>query len=351
MCVVGRCVCNYFQRTKQRLCCSRNLQELEDFEDEDAGGTREEAAGTQRRARTYYWASSYEYRREMASMTVPEAPSSSYVEPSTEEAAAAITALKEEVKIPELDWAVPAALRVAKWDTEKARLRMADLAAFRASHPQLFENLHASEFLPQAELGMNSYLPTRNSRGELVVLLECEKLNNFVDKKFTHTDMLRFSVFLMMRLMQDPQTQINGVILLENLENYPMFAGMRMRGAGLGNMKASFEWLKASPMKLKGIYGYKEPFYIPAMMAMVKPFMSRKLRSRVALYGDKADDMLAAAGLKPEEVPVAYGGTLENFDSAWYLRGELAASSTDSTSSETRQVTEEAAAAVVTSAH
>jgi len=298
-----------------------------------------------------YWISSYDNESTMASLAEADAPVSSYVEPSSEEAAAAIAALKTEVKIPELDWAVPAALRVAKWDMDKARLRMTDLASFRNAHPKLFENLQASEFLPQAELGMNSYLPARNTRGELVVLLECKKLNDFVDKKFTHTDMLRFSVFLMMRLMQDPDTQINGVIMLENLDNYPMFAGMRLQGAGFGNMKASFEWLKASPMKLKGIYGFKQPFYLPAMMAMVKPFMSRKLRSRVALYGDNAEDMLTAAGLKPEEVPIAYGGTLENFDPAWYLRSELAAASTNSTNAETRHASEAGAAAVATSAH
>jgi len=174
--------------------------------------------------------------------------------------------------------------------------------------------------MPQAELGVNTYLPTRNDRGELVVLLECEKLNAFV-KNFNQTDMLRFSVFLMMRLAQDRDME-KGVIILENLKDYPMTAGMRLQGASYGGMKANWEWLKASPMRLKGIYGCYQPFYIPLMMAMVKPFMSKKLRDRVALFGSDTAAMLAAAGLRPDQVPPEYGGTLEGFDPAWYLRGE-----------------------------
>ena len=59
-------------------------------------------------------------------------------------------------------------------------------------HPVLLRALHApldtatcpglrvEEFLEQAELGLNSYLPTKNSRGELVLLLHAEKLSVFV---------------------------------------------------------------------------------------------------------------------------------------------------------------------------
>jgi len=182
---------------------------------------------------------------------------------------------------------------------------------------------------------MNTYLPTPNDRGELVILLECEKLNDFV-RLYTQTDMLRFSVFLMMRLMKDKETQINGVIIVENLRNYPMTAGMRLKGASYGGMKANFQWLSASPMKLKGIYGCFQPFYIPAMLALVRPFMSRKLRDRVALFGSDTDAMIKAAGLRPEQVPVEYGGTLENFDPAWYLREEVSQMAAEETDAKTK---------------
>lgn len=42
------------------------------------------------------------------------------------------------------------------------------------------------------------------------------------------------------------------------------------------------------------------------MLAMVRPFMSRKLMERVHLYGDSAEDMLRDAGVRPDQVTYIY---------------------------------------------
>ena len=55
------------------------------------------------------------------------------------------------------------------------------------------------------------------------------------------------------------------------------------------------------------------------MLGLVKPFMSKKLRERTHLYGGDTARMLVEAGLSPEAVPPEYGGTLEDFDPAWWL--------------------------------
>ena len=55
------------------------------------------------------------------------------------------------------------------------------------------------------------------------------------------------------------------------------------------------------------------------MLGLVKPFMSKKLRERTHLYGGDTTRMLVEAGLSPEAVPPEYGGTLEDFDPAWWL--------------------------------
>ena len=33
--------------------------------------------------------------------------------------------------------------------------------------------------------------------------------------------------------------------------------------------------------------------------------------------------MLAAAGLKPEQVPIEFGGTLADFDPAWFFKAQV----------------------------
>ena len=59
------------------------------------------------------------------------------------------------------------------------------------------------------------------------------------------------------------------------------------------------------------------------MLALVKPFVPKKLRERTHLYGTDTAAMLAAAGLDAAQVPPEYGGTLADFDPAWYLQSKV----------------------------
>jgi len=246
-----------------------------------------------------------------------------------EDAAAVVAALRARVLAAQGDeearrweWALAATLRQVKWDADRAFEKLSELSAFAAKRPHLFAALNAQEFVGQATIGVTSHLPTRNNRGELVLLLNGEAMSELA-REHTMQDMLRYSVFYMTHLMQDEETQVNGVVIVENLHNYPMMALNRMKGVGPTGMKASFEWLKVSPMRLRGIYAIRQPWYVGVMLAMVKPFMSAKLRERVALFGADTSGMLAAAGLTPEQLPPEYGGTLQGFDTAWHLKEML----------------------------
>jgi len=247
-------------------------------------------------------------------------------EPDATEAAVSLTALRTRVteahgteEAARWEWALLATLRQCKWDLEKASKKVAALSNFAAKKPELFEAATPQEFLAQASIGVISHLPTRNSRGQLVMLLNGQAMTELA-KRHTMTDMLRFSVFYMTYVMADEETQVNGAIIVENLHNYPMMALNRMSGLGPSGMKASFDWMNVSPLRLRGIFGCKQPWYVGLMLALVRPFMSKKMKDRVALFGSDTDAMLAAAGLRPEQVPTMYGGTIEDFDPAWHLK-------------------------------
>ena len=217
------------------------------------------------------------------------------------------------------DWAMLACLRQSKWDSDKALERMNKLALFAQKNSQYFDGLQPDEFVGQAAIGMTSHLPTRTAKGELVMLIDGPKLKDYA-KSYTMKDMLRYSVFLMSLLLKDEETQVNGAIILENLDNYPIFALNSMKGMGPSGMRASFDWLGAAPLRLRGLYACKQPWYVGMMLALVKPFMPKKLRERTHLYGNDTAKMLSEAGLSPKDVPPEYGGTLKGFDPAWFLR-------------------------------
>jgi hypothetical protein len=217
------------------------------------------------------------------------------------------------------EWALPAMLRQAKWDVDRAVKKMHALSAYAGKHPELFQDASAGEFIGQAGVEMMSHLPARNSRGELVLLVDGEKLSPYA-REYTLTDMLRFSVFYMSVIMRDEETQVNGVVIVENLENYPLTALSRMSGTSFSGIKACFDWMHMSPLRLRVIYACKQPWYVGVMLKMVTPFMSKKLKERVYLFGDDVGAMLVAAGLTADQVPPRFGGTLDGFDYAWHLR-------------------------------
>ena len=248
-------------------------------------------------------------------------------EPAESEQAAAVSKFAAEVleaigseAAEQLQWAQLPTLRQCKWDAASALKKMKKLAEFRSKNTQYFDGATASEFRGQAALGMMSHLPTRTARYELVLLVDGQKLKPYA-KSYSIQEMMRYSCFYMPLLLEDEMTQIHGAIILENLEDYPIFALNSMKGMGPSAMKASFDWLGVSPLRLRGIYGCHTPWYVGMMLAMVKPFMSKKLRDRVSLHDKDTAAMLAEAGLDPKDVPPEYGGTLQGFDYGWHLKG------------------------------
>ena len=130
-------------------------------------------------------------------------------------------------------------------------------------------------------------------------------------KKCTFDELLRFSTWNSIQTLsgtEGEQTSINGCILIENLENYPMSAMNSMAGVTMGSVRTQFSFLNVTPLRIRGIYAFKQPWYIGMMVSMMWPFMSSKLYTRVKLYGNDSAQMLQDAGLQPEQVPVLYGG-------------------------------------------
>ena len=119
---------------------------------------------------------------------------------------AVVSAIGEEAAS-QLEWAILAALRQSKWDTDKALERMQKLATFKEKNAQYFDNQTPQEFAGPAAIGMTSHLPTRTKDGELVMLIDGQKLKEFA-KQYTMRDMLRYSVFYMALLLHDEETQV-----------------------------------------------------------------------------------------------------------------------------------------------
>lgn len=200
---------------------------------------------------------------------------------------------------------------LAKGDVGKAVKRLKDLAAFIKANPLPFRSPEpaAAEVVGQAEVGLHCFLPDRNERGELVLLLRASALGQW-NRRYSHTDGLRFTFFLAKRLVQasgakgrattrfeigswvqgsgdrsrgssgrtsllltpvalslgtsgcqDQLTQANGVVVLMDLRSYPLTSTL---------LRRNLAWLKvASRDCLQGREGARDCGPLPSLARAV----------------------------------------------------------------------------------
>lgn len=80
--------------------------------------------------------------------------------------------------------------------------------------------------------------------------------------------------------IRDPRTQIGGLVVLLDMSGV-RFAHAKFLSPNLS--KRSAEVIQDSfPMRFKAFHILHEPFYFDAVLALIKPFMSEKIRNRVS---------------------------------------------------------------------
>lgn len=86
----------------------------------------------------------------------------------------------------------------------------------------------------------------------------------------------------MEQAVRDPRVQIAGAVILLDM------AGLRFAHAKYLSphlAKRSAEVIQDSfPMRFKAFHILHEPFYFDAILALIKPFMTEKMRKRVSEY-------------------------------------------------------------------
>lgn len=79
--------------------------------------------------------------------------------------------------------------------------------------------------------------------------------------------------------IRDPRTQIGGLVVLLDMSGV-RFAHAKFLSPHLA--KRSAEVIQDSfPMRFKAFHILHEPFYFDAILTLIKPFMSEKIRNRV----------------------------------------------------------------------
>lgn len=210
-------------------------------------------------------------------------------------------------------------LRVSKFQPDVAAKRIHNYQNFALENLHLFNRTHASDFLSQWEAGSLGVLPSRNTEGSFVFLVDIKNMLALL-KQVGQVEYLRNLFYTIGQIINSETTQVNGAIILINFHNISL--PFVLRGIGQNTLQLLMNWaFNSFPLRLKGMYLINEPFSLAfSQFLLANPLMSPKVSQRIHCYDKNASYMLYEAGLKTSQVPPAFGGKNKDYEPTWWIQ-------------------------------
>ncbi|GCB67678.1 hypothetical protein scyTo_0005177, partial [Scyliorhinus torazame] len=132
----------------------------------------------------------------------------------------------------------------------------------------------------------------------------------------TFVDILRAILLSLEILIEDPELQINGFMLIIDWSNFTFKQASKLTPTIL---RLAIEGLQDSfPARFGGIHFVNQPWYIHALYTIIKPFLKDKTRKRIFLHGNNLNSLHQL--IHPEYLPSEFGGTLPPYDMGTWAR-------------------------------
>merc|ERR1711933_49279 len=108
-------------------------------------------------------------------------------------------------------------------------------------------------------------------------------------KELPAQEHLRYVVWWSHLVMFDTKAQDNGIVLVEDLDMIGFWSGMTLIPMDL-SAKMDRLTIGVLPVKMKGIYMFGCARWMHLMMALMKPFLSKKMRDRMIVVSEEAEE-------------------------------------------------------------
>ena len=116
-------------------------------------------------------------------------------------------------------------LRTKKFDVERASTLFVNYHKYRHKHAPLLGELTPQAAQATMSNGMMSVLPGRSKDGCRVLVA---KLSEWDPDKLTPGDMMKMMLVVMDRLLEDDETQVNGITVIEDMDEMSFFQVIKM---------------------------------------------------------------------------------------------------------------------------
>ncbi|XP_030629073.1 alpha-tocopherol transfer protein [Chanos chanos] len=194
-------------------------------------------------------------------------------------------------------------LRARDFDVELSLKLLVNYHKWRQECPEITANLCPSSVLGLLKNNYHGVLRLRDESGSRVLIYRIGQWN---PKDFTAYEVFRVSLITSELIVQERETQINGLKAIFDLQGW-CFAHALQINPSLAK-KISAILTDSFPLKVRGIHLINEPIFFRPVFTMLRPFLPDKIKQRIHMHGSSYTQSLSEH-FPSDILPVEFGGT------------------------------------------
>jgi len=198
-------------------------------------------------------------------------------------------------------------LRAKKFDYEKSFKMVQRYCAMRSRSPQNFSKSIPSLAKDILDSQLQTVLPHRDAQARRVMIFRAGKW----DTTTTSPEDIFSTNFMCLELMaKEQKTQISGIVALIDMEDFGWDHMMQLSVDYIRNVVSLVQ--NSFPIRFREIHIINESYLFDMTYALVKPFLSEKIKNRIRFHGSDLQGL--HKNISPSILPRDYGGEQEPFD-------------------------------------
>ncbi|KAG1677098.1 Clavesin-2 [Nymphon striatum] len=195
-------------------------------------------------------------------------------------------------------------LRARKFDIQEAFALYGRYFEFRQLNPKLFHCFNAAESdIKQALLdGFPGMLPTCDENGRQVMVIYPA---NWDHERYTLISIYRAILLSLEKQIEKEDVQINGFVIIVD---WSEFAFKQSSQINPRILKLMVEGLQdCFPARFAGIHFISQPWYVEAILTVIRPFLKEKAKSKIFVHGNNLTTL--HNHISSDYLPAEFGGS------------------------------------------